>query len=153
MLSDSSWWMTWSSQWPSTLFSHRTICASPSWWLTLCRAETHFTMSCTLALVSERKAGFLFLQVCKTLNSRYVLISHHVQSEYGTILKALSTTNTSLHGCYLEELRILPEGQIRPIKSLQILHSDRSLFVGLDDRLVKIPLERCSNYPTERYDP
>lgn len=73
--------------------------------------------------------------------------------EYGTILKALSTTNTSLQGCYLEELRILPEGQIGPIKSLQLLHSDRSLFVGLDDRLVKIPLERCSTYPTERYDP
>lgn len=78
---------------------------------------------------------------------------HLVQSEYGTILKALSTTNKSLQGCYLEELRILPEGQIGPIKSLQILHSDRSLFVGLDDRLVKIPLERCSSYPTERYDP
>lgn len=72
-------------------------------------------------------------------------------SEYGTILKALSTTNKSLHGCYLEELRVLPEGQIGPIKSLKILQSDRSLFVGLDDRLVKIPLERCSSHPTERY--
>ena len=81
------------------------------------------------------------------------LLVRLVQSEYGTILKTLSTTNKSLHGCYLEELRILPEGQIGPIKSLQILHSDRSLFVGLDDRLVKIPLERCSSYPTERYDP
>lgn len=76
-----------------------------------------------------------------------------VQSEYGTILKALSTTNKSLQGCYLEELRILPERQIGPIRSLRILHSDRSLFVGLNDRLVKIPLERCSSYPTERYDP
>lgn len=76
-----------------------------------------------------------------------------VQSEYGTILKALSTTNKSLHGCYLEELRPLPQGQMGSIKSLQILHNDRSLIVGLDDRLVKIPLERCSSYPTERYDP
>lgn len=80
------------------------------------------------------------------------LLVWFVQLEYGTILKTLSTTNKSLHGCYLEELRILPEGQIGPIKSLKILHSDRSLFVGLDDRLVKIPLERCSSYPTERYD-
>ena len=76
-----------------------------------------------------------------------------VQSEYGTILKALSTTNKSLQGCYLEELRLLPQGQIGPIKSLQILHTDRSLIVGLDDRLVKIPLERCGSYPAERYDP
>uniref|UniRef100_A0A3Q3K6Z8 Sema domain-containing protein n=1 Tax=Monopterus albus TaxID=43700 RepID=A0A3Q3K6Z8_MONAL len=75
----------------------------------------------------------------------------YISTEYGTILKTLATTNKSLHGCYLEELRILPEGQTGPIRSLQILHSDRSLFVGLDDRLVKIPLERCSSYPTERH--
>lgn len=97
------------------------------------------------ARVRELKLGLFSFKYVKHL-------SHLVQSEYGTILKALATTNKTLHGCYLEELRILPEGQIRPIKSLQILHSDRSLFVGLDDRLVKIPLERCSNYPTERYN-
>uniref|UniRef100_A0A1A8U0W5 Sema domain, seven thrombospondin repeats (Type 1 and type 1-like), transmembrane domain (TM) and short cytoplasmic domain, (Semaphorin) 5B n=1 Tax=Nothobranchius furzeri TaxID=105023 RepID=A0A1A8U0W5_NOTFU len=74
----------------------------------------------------------------------------YLGTEYGTILKALATTNESLHGCYLEELRILPEGQRGAIKSLQILHKDRSLFVGLGDRLVKIPLERCSNYPAQR---
>ncbi|XP_034720686.1 semaphorin-5B-like [Etheostoma cragini] len=75
----------------------------------------------------------------------------YIGTEYGTILKALSTTNKSLQGCYLEELRLLPQGHIGPIKSLQILHSDRSLIVGLDDRLVKIPLERCSSHPTERH--
>ncbi|XP_019127425.2 semaphorin-5B [Larimichthys crocea] len=75
----------------------------------------------------------------------------YIGTEYGTILKALSTTNKSLQGCYLEELRILPERHIGPIRSLRILHSDRSLFVGLNDRLVKIPLERCSSYPTERH--
>lgn len=73
-----------------------------------------------------------------------------VSSEYGTIMKALATTDKNLHGCYLEELRILPEGRIAPIKSLRLLHSDRSLFVGLNDRLVKIPLERCSSYPAQR---
>ncbi|XP_027863128.1 semaphorin-5B-like [Xiphophorus couchianus] len=74
----------------------------------------------------------------------------YIGTEYGSILKALATTNKSLHGCYLEELRILPEGQRGTIKSLKILQKDRSLFVGLDDRLVKIPLERCSSYQTER---
>ncbi|XP_033957429.1 semaphorin-5B-like [Pseudochaenichthys georgianus] len=73
----------------------------------------------------------------------------YIGTEYGTILKTLSTSNKSLQGCYLEELRLLPPGKIGPIKSLQILHSDRSLIVGLDDRLVKIPLERCSSYPSE----
>ncbi|KAK5604297.1 hypothetical protein CRENBAI_019880 [Crenichthys baileyi] len=74
----------------------------------------------------------------------------YIGTEYGSILKALATTNKSLHGCYLEELRILPEGQRGTIKSLKLLHKDRSLFVGLDDRLVKIPLERCSSYSAER---
>ena len=70
-------------------------------------------------------------------------------SEYGTILKALATTNKSLQGCYLEEMELLPQGVHEPILSLQILHSDRSLFVGLSDRVLKIPLERCSTYTTE----
>ncbi|MED6268776.1 Semaphorin-5B, partial [Characodon lateralis] len=74
----------------------------------------------------------------------------YIGTEYGSILKALATTNKSLHGCYLEEFRILPEGQRGTIKSLKLLHKDRSLFVGLDDRLVKIPLERCSSYSAER---
>ncbi|MEQ2219663.1 hypothetical protein XENOCAPTIV_021539 [Xenoophorus captivus] len=75
----------------------------------------------------------------------------YIGTEYGSILKALATTNKSLHGCYLEEFHILPEGQRGTIKSLKLLHKDRSLFVGLDDRLVKIPLERCSSYSAERY--
>ncbi|XP_036807640.1 semaphorin-5B-like isoform X1 [Oncorhynchus mykiss] len=75
----------------------------------------------------------------------------YIGTEYGTILKALSTTNKSMRGCYLEEMRLLPEGESEPIKSLQILHSDRSLFVGLSDRVLKIPLERCSSYKTERH--
>ncbi|EMP24376.1 Semaphorin-5B, partial [Chelonia mydas] len=75
----------------------------------------------------------------------------YIGTEYGTILKALSTTNRSLRSCYLEEMQILPDGQQEPIKSLQILHSDRSLFVGLNNGVLKIPLERCSVYRTEGY--
>lgn len=71
------------------------------------------------------------------------------QSEYGTILKALATPNKNLQGCYLEELELFPPGVREPILSLQILHSDRSLFVGLNNRVLKIPLERCSTYKTE----
>ncbi|XP_026112127.1 semaphorin-5B [Carassius auratus] len=73
----------------------------------------------------------------------------YIGTEYGSIIKALSTTNKSLRGCYLEEMTILPENMQEPILNLQILHSDRSLFVGLPSRVLKIPLERCSNYETE----
>ncbi|KAL0190311.1 hypothetical protein M9458_013009, partial [Cirrhinus mrigala] len=65
----------------------------------------------------------------------------YIGTEYGTIMKALSTTNKSLHGCYLEEMNILPENIQEPILNLQILHSD--------SRVLKIPLERCSNYKNE----
>ncbi|XP_051564222.1 semaphorin-5B-like isoform X4 [Myxocyprinus asiaticus] len=77
---------------------------------------------------------------------------HHVMyigTEYGTILKALATTNKSLQGCYLEEMQLFPPGVREPILSLQILHGDRTLFVGLNDKVIKIPLARCSSYKTE----
>ncbi|XP_076857885.1 semaphorin-5B isoform X2 [Brachyhypopomus gauderio] len=78
---------------------------------------------------------------------------HHVMyigTEYGTILKALATTNKSLQGCYLEEMQLHPPGVREPILSLQILHGDRTLFVGLNNRVLKIPLARCSSYKTEQ---
>lgn len=71
-------------------------------------------------------------------------------SEYGTILKALATTNKSLQGCYLEEMQLQPRGVREPILSLQILHGDRMLFVGLRNKVIKIPLARCSAYRTQR---
>lgn len=74
----------------------------------------------------------------------------YIGTEFGTILKTLSTSDKRLQGCYLEELRPLPPGLIGPIRSLRLLQNDRSLFVGLSDRLVKIPLERCSSHASER---
>ncbi|XP_026880204.2 semaphorin-5B isoform X3 [Electrophorus electricus] len=78
---------------------------------------------------------------------------HHVMyigTEYGSILKALATTYKSLQGCYLEEMQLHPPGVREPILSLQILHGDRTLFVGLNNRVLKIPLARCSSYETEQ---
>lgn len=86
-------------------------------------------------------------QHCGSNHNHFILY----QSEHGTIIKALSTTNKSLRGCYLEEMNILPEGAREPILNLQILQSDRSLFVGLHSRVLKIPLERCSNYKSQEW--
>uniref|UniRef100_A0A673K4J7 Semaphorin-5B-like n=1 Tax=Sinocyclocheilus rhinocerous TaxID=307959 RepID=A0A673K4J7_9TELE len=72
-----------------------------------------------------------------------------MQPCYGTILKALATTNKSLQGCYLEEMQLFPPGLREPILSPQILHGDRTLFVGLNDKVMKIPLARCSSHKTE----
>ncbi|XP_069790895.1 semaphorin-5B isoform X2 [Narcine bancroftii] len=73
----------------------------------------------------------------------------YIGTEHGTILKTLSSKNKTLGSCYLEELQLLPQGQWESIRSLQILHSERSLFVGLSGQVLKIPLERCSSYKSE----
>ncbi|OWK05971.1 hypothetical protein Celaphus_00012696, partial [Cervus elaphus hippelaphus] len=69
--------------------------------------------------------------------------------ESGTILKALSTTSSSLRGCYLEELHVLPPGRREPLRSLRIVHSARALFVGLSDGVLRVPLERCAAYRSQ----
>ncbi|XP_060684257.1 semaphorin-5B isoform X1 [Hemiscyllium ocellatum] len=73
----------------------------------------------------------------------------YIGTEHGTILKTLSSDSKGLRGCYLEELQLLAASKQEPIRSLQILHSDRSLFVGLNGKVLKIPLERCFSYKTE----
>ncbi|XP_062853202.1 semaphorin-5B [Trichomycterus rosablanca] len=74
----------------------------------------------------------------------------YVGTERGTIIKALSTSSKNLRGCYLEEMKLLPGDRQEPILNLQILHSDRSLFVGLNSQVLKIPLERCSSYQSQQ---
>ncbi|XP_036598383.1 semaphorin-5B [Trichosurus vulpecula] len=73
----------------------------------------------------------------------------YIGTESGTVLKALSTASRSLRGCYLEELQVLPPGRREPLRSLRILHSARVLFVGLNDGVLRIPLERCAAYRTQ----
>uniref|UniRef100_G1QHK5 Semaphorin 5B n=1 Tax=Nomascus leucogenys TaxID=61853 RepID=G1QHK5_NOMLE len=73
----------------------------------------------------------------------------YIGTESGTILKALSTASRSLHGCYLEELHVLPPGRREPLRSLRILHSARALFVGLSDGVLRVPLERCAAYRSQ----
>lgn len=89
------------------------------------------------------------------LGGEEAVISHGFKAaflcppESGTILKALSTASRSLRGCYLEELHVLPPGRLEPLRSLRILHSARALFVGLSDRVLRVPLERCSAYRSQ----
>ncbi|KAI4886606.1 hypothetical protein NFI96_000804 [Prochilodus magdalenae] len=101
-------------------------------------------------LISQDNIRFskLAVDIVQGQDTLYHVI--YIGTEHGTIIKALSTSNKSLHGCYLEEMKLLPEDKWEPILNLQILQSDRSLFVGLNSRVLKIPLERCSNYQTQR---
>ncbi|XP_035532434.1 semaphorin-5B isoform X2 [Morone saxatilis] len=100
-----------------------------------------------LVMQDDVRFSNLVVDIVQGMDTLYHVM--YISTEYGTILKALATPNKNLHGCYLEEMELLPSGVQEPILSLQILHSDRSLFVGLNNRVLKIPLERCSTYKTE----
>uniref|UniRef100_A0A3B5A0C4 Semaphorin-5A n=1 Tax=Stegastes partitus TaxID=144197 RepID=A0A3B5A0C4_9TELE len=100
-----------------------------------------------LVMQDDVRFSNLVVDIVQGMDTLYHVI--YISTEYGTILKALATPNKNLQGCYLEEMELLPSGVREPILSLQILHSDRSLFVGLHNRVLKIPLERCSTYKTE----
>uniref|UniRef100_A0A8C7YLV5 Sema domain-containing protein n=1 Tax=Oryzias sinensis TaxID=183150 RepID=A0A8C7YLV5_9TELE len=100
-----------------------------------------------LVMQDDIRFSNLVVDIVQGMDTLYHVM--YISTEYGTILKALATPNKNLQGCYLEEMELLPPGVQEPILSLQILHSDRSLFVGLSDRVMKIPLERCGTYKTE----
>ncbi|XP_076602717.1 semaphorin-5B isoform X2 [Chaetodon auriga] len=100
-----------------------------------------------LVMQDDVRFSNLVVDIVQGMDTLYHVM--YISTEYGTILKALATPNKNLQGCYLEEMELLPLGVREPVLSLQILHSDRSLFVGLNNRVLKIPLERCSTYKTE----
>ncbi|MEQ2238018.1 Semaphorin-5B, partial [Ilyodon furcidens] len=100
-----------------------------------------------LVMQDDVRFSNLVVDIVQGMDTLYHVM--YISTEYGTILKALATPNKNLQGCYLEEMELHPTGFREPILSLQILHSDRSLFVGLKDKVLKIPLVRCSSYKTE----
>ncbi|NXD23487.1 SEM5A protein, partial [Spelaeornis formosus] len=72
----------------------------------------------------------------------------YLATDYGTIKKVLAPVNQTSSSCLLEEIELLPKSQREPIRSLQILHSQSVLFVGLQEHVIKVPLKRCLFYKT-----
>ncbi|XP_053103440.1 semaphorin-5A isoform X1 [Hemicordylus capensis] len=73
----------------------------------------------------------------------------YLATDHGTIKKVLAPVNSTSGSCLLEEIEIFPKQQWEPIRSLQILHSQSALYVGLQGSVVKIPLKRCLFYKTQ----
>ncbi|XP_008576333.1 PREDICTED: semaphorin-5A [Galeopterus variegatus] len=67
----------------------------------------------------------------------------YLATDYGTIKKVRAPLNQTLGSCLLEEIELFPERRRESIRSLQILHSQSVLFVGLREHVAKIPLKRC----------
>lgn len=74
-----------------------------------------------------------------------------VFTDYGTIKKVRAPLKQSSGSCLLEEIELFPERRQEHIRSLQILHSQSVLFVGLREHVAKVPLKRCQFYRTRRY--
>ncbi|EHH26394.1 Semaphorin-F [Macaca mulatta] len=72
----------------------------------------------------------------------------YLATDYGTIKKVRAPLNQTASSCLLEEIELFPERRREPIRSLQILHSQSVLLVGLWEHVVKIPLKRCQFYRT-----
>ncbi|XP_032134999.1 semaphorin-5A isoform X1 [Sapajus apella] len=72
----------------------------------------------------------------------------YLATDHGTIKKVRAPMNQTSSSCLLEEIELFPERRRESIRSLQILHSQSVLFVGLREHVVKIPLKRCQFYRT-----
>uniref|UniRef100_A0A452VBN6 Semaphorin 5A n=1 Tax=Ursus maritimus TaxID=29073 RepID=A0A452VBN6_URSMA len=57
----------------------------------------------------------------------------YLATGYGTIKKVRAPLSSDASGCLLEEIELFPERRGEPIRSLQILHSQSALFVGLQE--------------------
>lgn len=71
-------------------------------------------------------------------------------ADYGTIKKVRAPLTETSGSCLLEEVELFPERRGEPIRSLQILHSQSVLFVGLREHVAKILLKRCHFHRTRR---
>ncbi|XP_019517940.1 PREDICTED: semaphorin-5A [Hipposideros armiger] len=72
----------------------------------------------------------------------------YLATDYGTIKKVRAPLTETSGSCLLEEVELFPERRGEPIRSLQILHSQSVLFVGLREHVAKIPLKRCRFHRT-----
>ncbi|XP_032193673.1 semaphorin-5A isoform X3 [Mustela erminea] len=72
----------------------------------------------------------------------------YLATDYGTIKKVRAPLAPAAGSCLLEEIELFPERRGQPIRSLQILHSQSVLFVGLQEHVAKVPLKRCPFYRT-----
>uniref|UniRef100_A0A8C0R5Y1 Semaphorin-2A n=1 Tax=Canis lupus dingo TaxID=286419 RepID=A0A8C0R5Y1_CANLU len=86
-----------------------------------------------------------FHMVVDVVQGRDTLI-HVIYLATGRSLRAPLTPAAG--SCLLEEIEIFPEQRAEPIRSLQILHSQSALFVGLQEHVAKIQLKRCQFYRT-----
>ncbi|TSK42108.1 Semaphorin-5B [Bagarius yarrelli] len=83
-------------------------------------------------LISQDNTRFskLVVDIVQGRDTLYHVI--YIGTEHGTIIKALSSSSQNLHGCYLEEMKLLPADQQEPILNLQILQSDRECLYARD---------------------
>eukprot|EP00057_Strongylocentrotus_purpuratus_P007832 XP_011662306.1 PREDICTED: semaphorin-5A isoform X1 [Strongylocentrotus purpuratus] len=71
-----------------------------------------------------------------------------VGTEDGKIKKLVNLEGMD-NACIVEELCVTPEHKCDPLRTLKISKKKNALYVGLPEAIVKVPVERCHQFPTQ----
>ncbi|XP_067687667.1 semaphorin-5A-like [Haliotis asinina] len=63
----------------------------------------------------------------------------------GKIRKMFKVPRTN-RTCLIEEIKIVPNGEPKPVKAMKISPESGAIFISTQGRVIKIPVERCSRF-------
>lgn len=68
-----------------------------------------------------------------------------IATDDGRIRKMLKLPTTD-ETCLIEEIKIVPNGEPKPVKAMKIYPKENAIFISTNNSVIKIPLERCSRF-------
>ncbi|XP_077993050.1 semaphorin-5A-like isoform X2 [Glandiceps talaboti] len=66
------------------------------------------------------------------------------------ILKKVVIPIGKTEACLVEEIHPFAVNKSKPIKTMKLVRSEGALYVGSEDSIIKIPVQRCHKYQTKR---
>ena len=102
-----------------------------------------------LPLIVAEKERFTHLAV-DTVPTKHNMIYNVVflATLEGRIKKLVKLPELN-HSCLVEEIEIMPRELEQPIRSLKLSKENGALFVGTRDKVLRIPVQRCSRFPSK----
>ncbi|XP_064643491.1 semaphorin-5A-like isoform X2 [Lineus longissimus] len=65
------------------------------------------------------------------------------------ILKKIAKLPYSRKACLIEEIHLTPKNRQKPIKAMKLIAHKGSIIISFDDRILKVPVQRCWRYKTK----
>jgi len=79
----------------------------------------------------------------KAKNGVYKVV--FVATEDGKILKKTQLLNSNTT-CLIEEIKIVPNGEHKPVKGMKISSENMALYISTRHNIIKVPVHRCSRF-------